>query len=104
MRLRQSGHKMASCRWLTVVFCPNEAGYMRYGFSIPRQVGSAVVRNRLRRWAREILRGQIRQGEDLAIDVHFIFRPATGDFYRQLELKDLVAKCDWARVRRELHL
>lgn len=88
-RLRNSGRKMSSCRWLTIIFVPNTAGYLRYGFSIPRQVGSAVIRNRLRRWSREIIRNQVRQIEDLSIDVHFIFRPQKGEHYKNLQLDQL---------------
>lgn len=82
---------MGSCRWLTIIYVPNSVGFLRYGFSIPRQVGSAVLRNRLRRWGREIIRNQVRQSEDLAIDVHFIFRPQKGDIYKKLQLKDVAA-------------
>lgn len=80
---------MSSCRWLTIIYVPNSVGYLRYGFSIPRQVGKAVLRNRLRRWAREIVRKQVREHEDLSIDVHFFFRPQKGEHYDTLELRDL---------------
>ena len=80
---------MSSCRWLTIIYVPNTVGYLRYGFSIPRQVGRAVLRNRLRRWAREIVRHQVRGHGDLSIDVHFFFRPQPGEHYQSLEFRDL---------------
>ena len=87
-RLREQGHKVASSRWLTVISNPNQAGYLQYAFSIPRKVGSAVRRNKLRRWGREIIRKQIREGKDWPVDVHFIIRPMPDGFFTKLTLED----------------
>ena len=58
---------------------PNGLTLTRYGFSVSRRVGKAVVRNRLKRWLREILRlTPLEPGWD----VIFIARPAaaTGEY------------------------
>lgn len=97
--LREQGRKMASSRWLVVIYNPNQVGYLRYAFSISRKVGSAVLRNKLRRWGRELIRKQVREGKDWAVDVHFIFRPMPDSFYSKLSLAEFSDLVKWERVR-----
>ena len=58
---------------LVMKVLPNGLDYSRYGFSLSRYVGGAVVRNRIKRILREILRRIPLQG---GWDIVFVVRPA----------------------------
>jgi len=64
------GGKRLSSSHFTVFVRPNEVGLSRFGFSIKKALGGAVVRNRIRRRVREIVRGhrqEIPAGWDIVI-------------------------------------
>ena len=65
----RAGKRRASSHF-TVFFRPNELPQSRFGFSIKKALGNAVVRNRLRRRIREVVRGhrlEIPAGWDMVI-------------------------------------
>ena len=53
----RAGKRRTSAHF-TVFFRANSLPHSRFGFSIKKALGSAVVRNRIRRRLREIVRGQ----------------------------------------------
>ena len=62
--------KRRSSAHFTVFFRANELPHSRFGFSIKRELGSAVVRNRMRRRLREMVRchrTEIPTGWDIVI-------------------------------------
>ena len=79
----------------------NELGLSRYGFSVSRRVGKAVVRNKVKRLLREILRQTSLQP---GWDIIFIARPtaATAD-YSSLEksVYDLLSRAQLLKRKNE---
>jgi ribonuclease P protein component len=62
--------KRRSSSHFTVFFRVNQLPYSRFGFSIKKALGGAVVRNRIRRRVREIVRchrSEIAAGWDIVI-------------------------------------
>ena len=63
----QSG-RHNSGRLLALRSVPNATPWSRYGYALPKRVGNAVVRNRIRRRLRELLRLlPVSEGYDLVI-------------------------------------
>jgi ribonuclease P protein component len=82
-QLRQRGQTVHPCAWLVVNYQPNELSQVRCGWTVPRYVGNATVRNKLKRWGREFLRKWTKQNE-LSIDINFIFKRKADGFYKDL--------------------
>ena len=65
----RAGRRRTSSHF-TVFFCANELPHSRFGVSIKRALGGAVVRNRIRRRLREVVRchrQEIPAGWDIVI-------------------------------------
>jgi len=54
-RLKKSGTKFTDGVFLAVIL-PNDIGFSRLGIAVPKRVGSAVARNRMKRLIREAFR------------------------------------------------
>jgi ribonuclease P protein component len=64
VRVYETGRKLFS-RYSVLFFAPSEHAHSRIGITATRKLGKANVRNRLKRWTREIYR---RQREPLGLD------------------------------------
>ena len=80
---------------------PNGLTLTRYGLSVSKRLGGAVVRNRVKRLLREILRlAPVKEGWDIV----FIARPAAaGADYAGLEkaVKDLLSQAELLLTRED---
>ena len=95
------GHSLVS-RWVVMKTIPNGRSLSRYGFSVSRKVGNAVVRNRVKRWLREILRAvPLKAGHDII----FIVRPAAAaiDYWNfKKTIEDLLSRACFLGMNEEL--
>ncbi len=88
-RLRAYGFR-SSTSSLVANFSLNELGVVRVGWTLPRKVGSAVVRNRLRRWGRDYFRKWARK-HDLEFDINIVLKPRPDGMYKSLSHEDFDA-------------
>ena len=70
LRLKQVGHKLNG-RHFFAIFAPNGFAQSRLGITVTKKVGCAVVRNRIRRIAKENFRHQCRLSQK-PLDIHLI--------------------------------
>jgi ribonuclease P protein component len=91
------GNSWAS-RWLVMKTISNGQQLSRYGFSVSRKVGNAVVRNTVKRRFREIMRATpLKSGYDMV----FIVRPATAttDYWNlKKAVEDLLSRARLLRI------
>jgi len=94
LRVYETGRKLFT-RYCVVFFAPNELPFSRMGVTATKKLGKANVRNRLKRWTREVyrrLRGPLefdQKALDLVINVKpnavdADFRDYSGDLERSL--------------------
>lgn len=86
--LNKSGYRAYGGQSILANFKPNEFGYLRCGWTIPKYVGNAIVRNRIRRWCREYFRSGVSAGWNPAIDMNVIIRKRDKSFYKELEFSE----------------
>jgi ribonuclease P protein component len=89
-RLKNGGKRHSPHHWLILNYKPNNFGYLRFGMTISKKIGSAVIRNRLKRWCREFFREAIKKGIDLEVDINVVFKPVNIEFYKTLKHDEVV--------------
>ena len=75
---------------------------MRCGWTLPRQVGNAVIRNRLKRWSRVFFRELDLSERLLPIDINLVFRRTEVGFYKKLDYETFARILDrgWKQVEK----
>lgn len=61
----------------------------RYGLTVPKYVGNAVVRNRIKRLCREVFdKSEICKSLP-PVDINFVFKRRESGFYKKLSFEEL---------------
>lgn len=98
-RLFNNGKSIAS-HYLVLYWNPNSEGENRYGFSISKRIGKAVVRNKLKRRLKEIIRKNIGSSKETSYDIMIIARKPVNnlDYHRlKIDLLSLFKKANLYR-------
>ena len=107
LKILKSGQRVRPCEWLVINFLKNDRSEIRWGWTLPRKVGSAVIRNRLKRLARQYLRerpllsqADVNQG----LDLNLVFRKTDNDFYKKLNYEEFSKVMDkgWSVVQKRV--
>ncbi len=80
----KNGKRIYPSSWLVVNVCPNKLDAQRFGWTLPRYVGSAVTRNKFKRWCREFLRTKLSEVDVSGFDINFVFKRNQKEFYKSL--------------------
>jgi len=71
---------------MVVNFSKNDLGLLRFGWTAGGKIGTAVLRNKLRRWCREFFRNK----QDFAVDINIVFlKSKAPGFYKELRHDEL---------------
>jgi len=100
LNLRESGRRLHVNSWLVVNVQATDRNQVRGGWTIPRQTGTAVVRNRFRRWGRERLRQWARE-TSVSVDMNIVFKRCDREFFKQIKYKEFTDAMDVLFVKVE---
>lgn len=87
LRLKDAASRFSSTGIL-VVWSENSLGYARLGLTVSKKVGNAVIRNRIKRYIREVFR--VQRNSMPSVDLNVIARSSS-------------ATMTFARLQSELH-
>lgn len=88
-RIRESGKRLNPSRWMTIGYIQNNLDFCRYGWTVSRKTGSAVTRNRLKRWCRTYFRS-VDGSLNNSFDINIVFKPNGDEFYKKVEHAEFI--------------
>jgi ribonuclease P protein component len=94
--LREKGKRFRPCPWMILNYRQNNEAYLRCGWTFPKYVGNAVVRNRLKRWSREYLRTYGSGTLRAPFDFNVVLLRQKKDFYKYVDRAEYIKQLEKA--------
>ena len=79
-QLKDQGQFVHITHWLAVSFKKKNNNSLGWAWTASKKIGTAVVRNRLKRWGRDF----VREFDEENFDINFIFKVKNKEFYKNL--------------------
>lgn len=96
--LSDNGKTLRVCPWFLIKYKKNQEPNPRFGWTISKKIGNAVIRNRLRRWLREFFR---HKEFPKTYDMNVILLPRGKSFYKNLNWEEFTRDLEraWEKMR-----
>jgi ribonuclease P protein component len=89
LELRRKGLRLRATEWLQIHFQKSKEEDLYIGVTTGRKVGSAVIRNRLKRWCLEYFRKHHKELSSLSGRLNILLRPQAEGFYKEITHEEL---------------
>lgn len=86
--ITKKGRKIRASSYLTLISLNSNDIHSYFGMTVSKKVGSAVVRNKLKRWVRNCVRSEGFKARFRSQKVVFMFRAQPEGFYKELKYSD----------------
>lgn len=98
LSLKKNGKRTWPTKWLLLNYSKVDQKGLQFGVTASRKVGPAVIRNKLKRWAREYFRDFVvrsnQQGSPIDASINIIFKPIDQGFYKGLKFEEFKKAMD----------
>lgn len=98
LSLKKNGKRTWPTKWLLLNYSKKDQKGLQFGVTASRKVGSAVVRNKLKRWSREYFRDFVTRsnqtGSPIDVSINIIFKPIDQGFYKGLSFEEFKKAMD----------
>lgn len=98
LNLKKNGRKLKPAKWLTIYMLESDLDQVLYGIIASRKIGASVVRNKLKRWVRELAREWQKKPRTPKIQIVFSFHAQSGDFFKNLKHEDFIKAVGYDKV------